>query len=138
MPRGARFFEDVLPPAGWEWADKKWTLDLWSREWVEERIITAVEVETEGERWVYDMWDEREDAAAAEAAAAAGVGPIVGAAGDAGGGGDGHSTTAATSTTTMPNVSWEESEEGMGRRGQWRRRRWVRLVRRKTVASAES
>ncbi|KAL1842009.1 hypothetical protein VTJ49DRAFT_6175 [Mycothermus thermophilus] len=48
-PRGTRFFEDVLPPEGWEWSEKKWALDLWSREWVEERIITGVEVETEGE-----------------------------------------------------------------------------------------
>ncbi|KUI74287.1 Peroxisomal membrane protein PEX29 [Cytospora mali] len=61
-PRGTRFFEDVRAPDGWEWSEKKWALDLWSREWVEERIITGVEVETEGERWVYDMYDEREGA----------------------------------------------------------------------------
>ncbi|KFX91601.1 hypothetical protein O988_07676, partial [Pseudogymnoascus sp. VKM F-3808] len=49
-PRGTQFFEDVAPPRDWEWSEKKWNLDLWSREWVEERIITGVEVETEGER----------------------------------------------------------------------------------------
>ncbi|KAG0652667.1 Peroxin-29 [Hyphodiscus hymeniophilus] len=54
-PKGTRFFEDVAAPRGWEWSEKKWALDLWSREWVEERIITGVEVETEGERWVYDI-----------------------------------------------------------------------------------
>lgn len=54
-PIGCRFFEDVKSPRGWEWSEKKWALDLWSREWVEERIITGVEVETEGERWVYDI-----------------------------------------------------------------------------------
>ncbi|KZF23589.1 Pex24p-domain-containing protein [Xylona heveae TC161] len=54
-PRGARFFVDVEPPHGWEWSDKKWALDLLSREWVEERMITGVEIETEGERWVYDL-----------------------------------------------------------------------------------
>ncbi|TVY65649.1 Peroxisomal membrane protein PEX29, partial [Lachnellula suecica] len=59
-PAGTRFFEDVKAPAGWEWEEKKWALDLWSREWVEERIITGVEVETEGERWVYDLRYEDE------------------------------------------------------------------------------
>jgi hypothetical protein len=43
-----RFFEDVKAPLRWEWIAQKWTLDLWSREWVEERIIMGVEVETEG------------------------------------------------------------------------------------------
>lgn len=86
-PRGARFFEDVLPPEGWEWSEKKWALDLYSREWVEERIITGVEVETEGERWVYDVAEG----------------------GEQGG----------------------EEEDAVGRRGEWRRRRWVRLVRRR-------
>ncbi|KAF3010025.1 hypothetical protein E8E13_011454 [Curvularia kusanoi] len=54
-PRGAPFFEDVQPPRGWRWADKKWTLDLLSREWVEDRCVTGVEVEMEGERWVTDL-----------------------------------------------------------------------------------
>jgi hypothetical protein len=54
-PKGTRFFEDVQPPRGWEWSDKKWTLDLLSRQWVEERMITGVEIETEGERWVVDI-----------------------------------------------------------------------------------
>lgn len=40
---------------GWEWLEKKWGFDLWSREWVEERIIMGVEIEMEGERWVYDI-----------------------------------------------------------------------------------
>lgn len=110
-PAGTRFFEDVRPPPGWEWSEKKWALDLWSREWVEERIITGVEVETEGERWVYDIYDEQE--------ALTGVldTPL--------GGGK----TAAAKV----GISWEEGEEGMGRRGEWRRRRWVRLVKRKVV-----
>ena len=53
--KGTQFFEDVLPPAGWMWRDKKWSLDLGSREWVEQRMITGVEIETEGGRWVYDL-----------------------------------------------------------------------------------
>lgn len=134
-PRGARFFEDVLPPQGWEWSEKKWALDLWSREWVEERIITGVEVETEGERWVYDMWN-------------AGPGPA-GGGGDGNGNGNGNDgvdavaepgarnsgsgSGRATALGPASGLSWEEGEEGMGRRGEWRRRRWVRMVKRKRV-----
>jgi hypothetical protein len=121
-PRGTRFFEDVLPPAGWEWSEKKWALDLWSREWVEERIITGVEVETEGERWVYDMFVAKEKQGGE-------------------GGGEMVVDQAAREREMegnrgqhlQPTVSWEEGEEGMGRRGDWRRRRWVRMVKRKNV-----
>lgn len=123
LPQGARFFEDVLPPAPagtWEWSEKKWVLDLCSREWVEERIITGVEVETEGERWVYDMYNEN--------SARAGVveQPAVAVAGANGSVRGGRISTP---------VSWEESEEGVGRRGEWRRRRWVRMVKRKNTTS---
>ncbi|KAI9882516.1 MAG: hypothetical protein M1823_005735 [Watsoniomyces obsoletus] len=54
-PMGTRFLEDVQAPSGWTWTSSQWCLDLHSREWVEERYISAVEVETEGERWVYDL-----------------------------------------------------------------------------------
>lgn len=122
-PRGTRFFEDVQPPLGWEWSEKKWALDLWSREWVEERIITGVEVETEGERWVYDMYDEREDRT--------GVVHYP----------DGAASASASASTTRPKYppprpSWEEGEDGGGRRGEWRRRRWVRLVKRRAAPVA--
>lgn len=112
-PKGTRFFEDVQAPTGWEWSEKKWALDLWSREWVEDRIITGVEVETEGERWVYDIKYEY--------------------------GGDSMSPDVETPTSKgkgikmKPMPSWEEgSEEDSGRRGEWRRRRWVRMVKRKS------
>ena len=42
-PRGSRFFEDVEPPEGWEWAGKKWELDLEAGEWVNERLVVGVE-----------------------------------------------------------------------------------------------
>ncbi|RYO91171.1 hypothetical protein DL766_000137 [Monosporascus sp. MC13-8B] len=119
-PAGARFFEDVLPPKGWEWSEKKWALDLWSREWVEERIITGVEIETEGERWVYDIYDENADR----------VGVVEDPAGEAKGGkekgGKGY----------VPGPSWEEGEDGDVKRGEWRRRRWVRLVKRKRISDS--
>lgn len=108
-PRGTRFFEDVMSPDGWEWSEKKWALDLWSREWVEERIITGVEVETEGERWVYDMYDEKEEQ----------TGVI--------------DPTEVGRWKQTPHRTWEEGEDGSGRRGDWRRRRWVRLVKRKVT-----
>jgi hypothetical protein len=106
--KGTRFFEDVQAPKGWEWEDKKWVLDLWSREWVEERIITGVEVETEGERWVYDINYEK--------------GEEVGV----------HETpTRKGKARQLP--SWEEGVDGDRRRGEWRRRRWTRLVKRRVV-----
>lgn len=113
-PAGTRFFEDVMPPQGWEWSEKKWALDLWSREWVEERIITGVEVETEGERWVYDIWDE------------------------------GHEKTGVVDHAVDKHKarshgpSWEEGEDASERRGEWRRRRWVRLVKRRVSMSSGS
>ena len=138
-PSGARFFEDVLPPQGWEWSEKKWALDLWSRDWVEERIITGVEVETEGERWVYDMYNDHEQQQQQEQQLAAAA---------AGGSGYGDSDFYADSTGLHPPTksfrpqrrplgpSWEEGEEGLGRRGEWRRRRWVRMVKRKKITVA--
>ncbi|KAJ9603183.1 Peroxisome size and maintenance regulator [Cladophialophora chaetospira] len=42
-PRGTRFFEDVEPPEGWEWAGKKWELDLEAGDWVNERLVVGVE-----------------------------------------------------------------------------------------------
>lgn len=126
-PLGARFFEDVKPPEGWEWSEKKWALDLWSREWVEERIITGVEVETEGERWVYDIYNEHEQQ---RQQAAQDPSAVV----DSGATSPGR--TGYSRQVTGTTVSWEEGEEGMGRRGEWRRRRWVRLVKRKGVTGA--
>ncbi|KAI0009822.1 integral peroxisomal membrane peroxin-domain-containing protein [Xylariaceae sp. FL0662B] len=115
-PVGTRFFEDVLPPQGWEWSEKKWALDLWSREWVEERIITGVEIETEGERWVYDIFDEQ---------ATDRVGVV-------------EHPTPVKGKGKGKTPSWEEGEETESRRGDWRRRRWVRLVKRKKIASEEA
>lgn len=111
-PRGTRFFEDVRAPEGWEWSEKKWALDLWSREWVEERIITGVEVETEGERWVYDMYNESDGLSGIR---------------------EEEDVRFAAGAKRRSNLSWEEGEEGEGRRGEWRRRRWVRLVKRRTT-----
>ncbi|KAI0189176.1 integral peroxisomal membrane peroxin-domain-containing protein [Xylaria flabelliformis] len=116
-PVGTRFFEDVQPPQGWEWSEKKWALDLWSREWVEERIITGVEIETEGERWVYDIYDEQAEK----------IGVIDGSTLN-------NKTKGTEAAAKRPKPSWEEGEDGDGRRGEWRRRRWVRFVKRKFIS----
>lgn len=116
-PAGTRFFEDVLPPPGWEWSEKKWALDLWSREWVEERIITGVEVETEGERWVYDIFYEPEDRVGLKEESIQAT------------------PTKGKGKVQPPKSGWEEGEDYEGRRGEWRRRRWVRLVKRKNLGS---
>lgn len=99
-PKGTRFFEDVQPPKGWEWGDKKWILDLMSQEWVERRMVQGVEIEIEGERWVSDLVP-----AEGEDPKAVGKGKI---------------------------KQWEEGD-GQGRIGEWRRRRWIRMVRRKVA-----
>ena len=105
-PRGTRFFEDVQAPAGWRWYDKKWTLDLLSREWVEERMISGVEIEMEGERWVYDI--------------------VYGA--------DELDSGSSKGKGKERRKEWEESN-GLGKTGEWRRRRWVRTVQRKAVGA---
>ena len=129
-PKGARFFEDVQPPNGWAWEGKKWELDLEAREWVSERLVTGVEFNahleeeplgTEFGGWVWDlprakspveeeeMWvayDDRET-------------------------GKKHGKKdMAKKQTSGPAYDWEEGTTLGGRKGEWRRRRWVRLVRR--------
>ena len=101
-PKGTRFFEDVCAPRGWEWDDKKWVLDLGSKEWVEERMVHSVEVEIEGERWVVDLAKENE----------------------------GVYTPRKGKNKLLPD---QEERSAAERIGDWRRRRWVRMVRRKRV-----
>lgn len=106
---GTRFFEDVACPNGWTWEEAKWSLDLWSREWVEERCISSVEVETEGERWVWDLVYEKEGVYGEELENLLGSSPA-----------------RKGKNKTGPF----QEHRSIGRRGEWRRRRWVRLVKR--------
>lgn len=106
--KGTQFFEEVQAPASWRWRDKKWSLDLFSREWVEQRMITGVEVETEGERWVYDM-----------------PGNVIEEAGGKG------------KKKVVPKSGWEEvTNTAVSTHGEWRRRRWVRSVERRVVKAS--
>lgn len=108
--KGTRFFEDVQPPTGWEWGDKKWVLDMGSKEWVEDRMVQGVEVEIEGERWVFDLAEER----------------IY----------DTNDVKIAGSKRKPKVPDWEEGT-GTGKTGDWRRRRWVRTVQRQAIAASE-
>ena len=105
--KGTQFFEDVQPPTGWAWKDKKWTLDLASREWVDARMIYGIEVETEGERWVYDLAEEEVEKVVAS------------------------TPKKGKAKRELPVSGWEESIAlGERERGEWRRRRWIRVVER--------
>ncbi len=131
-PRGTRFFEDVQPPQGWVWEGKKWELDLEAREWVSERLITGVgfDVALDGEHistefggWVWDLAPPNNPADEEEKWVAYDD--------DERG-----STKRNGKKDKMKKVpystgkDWEESTTWGGRTGEWRRRRWVRLVRR--------
>jgi hypothetical protein len=107
-PRGTPFFEDVLPPRGWRWSDKKWALDLLSREWVDDRCVTGVEVEIEGERWVTDLHYEVLESDWKKG-----------------------SKDIGAEEREVLRRTWEHGK--VGRKGEWRRRRWIRSVERMPV-----
>lgn len=139
-PKGTRFFEDVRPPRGWAWKGKKWELDLECREWVMERMVTGVEFEVPssngdgiGEEvggWVWDLpfqppeeglrensydppyddpWNANFDTSSKRKSEGVNIG------------------------NKPPKVEWEEATKQADRTGEWRRRRWVRIVRRITI-----
>ncbi|UPX17258.1 Peroxisome size and maintenance regulator [Ascochyta rabiei] len=120
-PRGCAFFEDVLPPRGWRWSDKKWTLDLLSREWVEDRCVTGVEVETEGERWVTDLHYEvldSDDTAKSNPYDKTRRASVR----------DKSTKDISEQERDVLRRTWESGRPS--RKGEWRRRRWVRNVER--------
>lgn len=163
-PRGTRFFEDVAPPEGWEWASKKWELDLEPGEWVNERLIVGVEydvlqqdgdtIETGGGGRA-DISTNRRDSVNLD------FGGWVWDLPPAPGSGANRDDDLwlAYGDYDVPSVSredekkrrkkdkdkahkadqgkdWEEAtrlDSRRGRTGEWRRRRWVRLVKRKAV-----
>lgn len=114
-PRGTRFFEDVQPPRGWEWKGKKWELDLDCGEWVLERMVTGVEFEVAGEDeeevggWVWDL-------------------PF-----DAADGGLRDDSKGGDEKGKGKGKDLEETTHREERVGEWRRRRWVRVVQRVQV-----
>lgn len=128
-PKGTRFFEDVRPPNGWAWEGKKWELDLQPQEWVSERLITGVEFDVAEEGgsvcsefggWVWDLPGSRSPVER-EMWLAYDDGRELGK-------GDGKARM--KKANDGPGKDREESTRMTGRMGEWRRRRWVRLVKR--------
>lgn len=148
-PRGCRFFDDVQPPSGWRWKSKKWELDLDCREWVVERMITGVGFELPGVTpdgsaiidqvggWVWDLPSEqstaREEEDDEEEVTPMAYGDL-----DV-------STPSSKSKGASPpkgkhraklSGDWEEAAPASYGVGEWRRRRWVRIVQRMNVPPA--
>ncbi|KAJ5155376.1 hypothetical protein N7492_008179 [Penicillium capsulatum] len=138
-PRGCRFFDDVRPPGGWKWKSKKWELDLDCREWVVDRMITGVGFEIPGVSpdgnavidevggWVWDLpappspqeEEEMTTMAYGDLQQSEPKPPP--------GNQDG---------TKSANRDWEEANIASYGVGEWRRRRWVRVVQRMNLAPA--
>jgi hypothetical protein len=148
-PRGTRFFEDVSPPPGWAWKSKKWELDLDCAEWVMERMVTGVEFEVPGG----GAGGGAVGGGASSGAAADGIGeevggwvwdlpfrpPDVGLVDEAGdvpleglldGACNSKTKTEGLAGSQSTNADWEEATRRTDRVGEWRRRRWVRVVKR--------
>ncbi|KAH8692611.1 putative integral peroxisomal membrane peroxin [Talaromyces proteolyticus] len=140
-PRGCRFFEDVQAPLGWIWKGKKWELDLECREWVVERMITGVGFEIPGSSptgngdltedqvggWVWDL----------PSAAAVDGDLDVMAYGDLNESPNPESTSKGKVTIKGgQSRDWEEIMQAQAA-GEWRRRRWVRVVHRVSVPASD-
>jgi Integral peroxisomal membrane peroxin len=143
-PRGTRFFEDVQPPSGWAWDSKKWTMDILPGEWVSERLVVGVEYDADfsdhagsgegsehrgNEGWVWDLPPKgREE----EVWLAYGE--------DYGLTQKEKKESEKTKKHQKKDSDWEEGarwSEGSLKTGEWRRRRWVRTVKRVSLSGAE-
>ncbi|KAJ5124482.1 uncharacterized protein N7515_008307 [Penicillium bovifimosum] len=140
-PRGCRFFEDVRAPSGWAWKSKKWELDLDCREWVVERMITSVGFEVPGVTaegnaivgevggWVWDLPVNRhesdEDLMAYRDLPEA-LSPKKA---------KGKNKQIEKEKEQAKTQDWEEAPASYGV-GEWRRRRWVRVVKRISLPPA--
>lgn len=141
-PRGCRFFEDVQPPSGWAWKSKKWELDLDCREWVVDRMVTGVGFEVPGNSvegsvaseevggWVWDLPPDsqsQEEAEAVSSMASSGLTES-----------RGLSKSDQRGKDKGAGRDWEEAAVSSHGMGEWRRRRWVRIVQRVSVPTVEN
>ena len=161
-PKGTRFFEDVQPPQGWTWHTPKWELDLEAGEWVADRLIVGVEFDVmhtaalQGNRrdslsadfggWVWDLAPPSTDTKSGlerdeEVWLAYGDYSF----GEHGSKEEKEKAKQRLKKTRKDKASlgekdWEEQIKfgSRGRTGEWRRRRWVRVVRRKHLAGNEN
>jgi hypothetical protein len=152
-PKGTRFFEDVQPPTGWAWKGKKWELDLEPGEWVAERMVqgvgfevsgvaagdgtaVALGAEVESGGWVWDLVTIDQSIMSEEET-------------DIYDFGDDSGLTAMRTKKKRRGKDksklqlqlqrdWEEGTMvGLRGMGEWRRRRWVRVVKRIGMPGSE-
>lgn len=149
-PRGCRFFDDVRAPSGWKWKSKKWELDLDCREWVVERMITGVGFEIPGVTpdgnaiideiggWVWDLPSEssppREEDGEEEMTTMA-YGDLEESAPSSRKKG---ASSLRDNGKAKSSQDWEEATPASYGVGEWRRRRWVRVVQRVNLPPAGS
>ena len=162
-PKGTPFFEDVRPPRGWDFKDKKWTMDLEPGEWVGERLIVGVGFDDvhaplsatndgavdvggnkgEGEHgvagWVWDLPPASGRTRDEEMWLAYGDYEVPLSNKDTEKRKEKQKQKAHKTTPGSTNKDWEEiiryDSAGKEKTGEWRRRRWVRVVKR--VAMSE-
>jgi len=147
-PKGTRFFDDVQPPPGWEWESKKWLLDLEASEWVAERLIVGVEYDNvnaapaeggdDGREvrdfggWVWDIPPAFGVTREEEMWLAYGDYDLPLLKDENIGQGSKKEKKKEGHKKNVASRDWEEGMrlDGKGRTGEWRRRRWVRVVKR--------
>ncbi|OAX85552.1 hypothetical protein ACJ72_00090 [Emergomyces africanus] len=115
-PRGTRFFEDVRPPRGWKWKGKKWQLDL---ECLPGSSGSGVGEEVGG--WVWDLPFHPPDEGAYDHDDDLAYGDCF------------DSKVNSKGKGKNFRRDFEEGTAGAGGTGEWRRRRWVRVVQRISV-----
>ena len=146
-PHRTRFFEDVQPPRGWAWDGPKWELDLQPSEWVAERLVTGVEFDVpvdydleahhmslRGEYggWVWDLPPTVKSPGFEEDEMWLAYGEEYG----LGSGEKKKDLKEKLKREAKVGRDWEEGRWA-GRTGEWRRRRWVRVVKRVGVSKDE-
>jgi hypothetical protein len=145
-PRGCRFFDDVQPPSGWKWKSKKWELDLDCREWVVERMITGVGFEVPGISpdgntivdeiggWVWDLPSDSLSTQEDKEITTMAYGDLEPES-NASSKGKG-SSPSKEKHRAKSSQDWEEAGTTSYGVGEWRRRRWVRIVQRTNLPPA--
>ncbi|KAB8236109.1 PEX28-32 family peroxisomal membrane protein [Aspergillus alliaceus] len=144
-PKGCRFFEDVQPPPGWAWKSKKWELDLDCREWVVERMITGVGFEvSEGVSeesaandeiggWVWDLPSSTSNRDNSGVTNALGYEDFDS---DLKSSVKGEIKKVKRKGKGRASQDFEEKGgTGLSVMGEWRRRRWARIVHRTSMPS---
>ena len=130
----------MQPPGAWAWEGPKWELDLEPREWVTERLVTGVEFDLSGVEneddvatmskigtefggWVWDLPPAVKSPGTEEDERWLAYGDDVGDVGRR------LNKKQKAKHEAKLSKDWEEGRWA-GKTGEWRRRRWVRVVKR--------